>query len=139
MYGHQGKPCSQVHPGFGHDDFADRREAEEEKRIAGTKLLGPIPELQILGPDSARASVNTIPIEDLRKTIDMAETLRQPTGGRVRSEIRARWKKTPKIPRSGPLAMSGLPGPAHFPWFIGIFEFYFESPPGYHVDRMKAR
>src|SRR2546427_5372568 len=52
-----------------HDDFADRREAEEEeKRIAGTKLLGPTPEVQILGPDSARASVNTIPIEDLRKT-----------------------------------------------------------------------
>ena len=77
------------------DDFADRREAEEEeeKRIAGTKLLGPTPEVQILGPDSARASVNTIPIEDLRKTL---ETLRQLTVGRVRSEITARWKKTPK-------------------------------------------
>ena len=80
------------------DDFADRREAEEEeeKRVAGTKLLGPTPEVQILGPDSARASVNTIPIEDLRKTIDTAETLRQLTVGRVRSEITARWKKTPK-------------------------------------------
>ncbi|TMI17377.1 hypothetical protein E6H32_09015 [Candidatus Bathyarchaeota archaeon] len=98
LYGHQGKPCGQVHPGMSDDDFADRREAEEEeeKRIAGTKLLGPTPEVQILGPDSARASVNTIPIEDLRKTLDTAETLRQLTVGRVRSEITARWKKTPK-------------------------------------------